>query len=487
MTFTLNDFLALLPEAILATMALVVLLVGLFLRVEQRRWLAWLSLLSVAGALVATLTAPTSSEPMVQGMLRVDVLAKFLNVVFLLGGGFTLMLSADYLERQGAASGEYYALILFATLGAMLMGSGADLLMIFLGLETLSIPLYILSSFFRHQTASQEAGFKYFLLGSFSSALLLYGVALVYGATGTTQLGALAGAVSGALAAKPLLLYAGAGLLLVGLSFKSAAVPFHTWAPDVYEGAPTSTTAFMAVAAKAGAFAAFIRIFADPFVEFAGSWAILVGVIAALTMTLGNLVALVQTNLKRLLAYSSIAHAGYLLIGVAAAQTPELAANATSGLGFYLLVYTLMTLGAFGVVMLAEGRGENLSLEDVAGFAWRAPGLGTVMAIFMISLAGLPPTAGFFGKFYVFQAAIQADLLWLAIVGVVTSVVSVYYYLRVVYTMVMRPAATDRTAFHSRLAWVGLTIMAIGILLLGLYPTLAYGWLGQLTTIAAAP
>lgn len=480
MTFTTNDLLALLPEMVLATVALVVILADLFLRARQRRALAWLSLLGMAGALAATLSIPTFEEPMVQGMLRVDVLAKFLNVVFLLGGGFTLMLSADYLERQGAARGEYYALILFSTMGAMLMGSSADLLMIFLGLETLSIPLYILSSFFRHDPASQEAGFKYFLLGSFSSALLLYGVALVYGATGTTQLGALAGAVSGALAAKPLLLYAGAGLLLVGLSFKSAAVPFHTWAPDVYEGAPTSTTAFMAVAAKAGAFAAFIRVFADPFVEFAPSWAVLVGVIAALTMILGNVVAVVQTNLKRLLAYSSIAHAGYLLIGVAAAQTPELAADATSGLLFYLLVYTLMTLGAFGVVMLAEGRRENLSLNDVAGMAWKSPGLGTAMAIFMISLAGLPPTAGFFGKFYVFRAAIEADLLWLALVGVVTSVVSVYYYLRVVYTMVMRPAETDRAAFSSRLAWVGLSVMAVGILLLGVYPSLAYGWLGSL-------
>lgn len=484
---TPNDLIALLPQLILITVALVVLLVDLFIRVEQRRVLAWLSLLGIAGALVATLTIPTFDGPMVQDMMRVDVLAKFLNVVFLLGGGFTLMLSADYLERQGVARGEYYSLILISTLGAMLMGSSADLLMIFLGLETLSIPLYVLSSFFRHRSASQEAGFKYFLLGSFSSALLLYGVALVYGATGTTQLGTLAGAVSGALAAKPLLLYAGAGLLLVGLSFKSAAVPFHTWAPDVYEGAPTSTTAFMAVAAKAGAFAAFIRVFADPFVEFAPSWALLVGAIAALTMILGNLVAVVQTNLKRLLAYSSIAHAGYLLIGVAAAQSPELAADATSGLLFYLLVYTLMTLGAFGVVMLAEGRHENLSLDDVAGMAWKSPGLGTAMAIFMISLAGLPPTAGFFGKFYIFRSAVQADLLWLAIIGVITSVVSVYYYLRVVYTMVMRPAETDRSAFTSRLAWVGLTIMAIGILLLGVYPTLAYGWLGDLATLAAAP
>ena len=484
---TPNDLIALLPQLILITVALAVLLVDLFIPAERRRVLAWLSLLGVAGALAATLAIPTFDGPMVQNMMRVDVLAKFLNVVFLLGGGFTLMLSADYLERQGAARGEYYALILISTLGATLMGSSADLLMIFLGLETLSIPLYILSSFFRHRSASQEAGFKYFLLGSFSSALLLYGVALVYGATGTTQLGALAGAVSGAMAAKPLLLYAGAGLLLVGLSFKSAAVPFHTWAPDVYEGAPTSTTAFMAVAAKAGAFAAFIRIFADPFVEFAPSWSILVGAIAALTMILGNLVAVVQTNLKRLLAYSSIAHAGYLLIGVAAAQSPELAVDATSGLLFYLLVYTLMTLGAFGVVMLAEGRRENLSLDDVAGMAWTSPGLGTAMAIFMISLAGLPPTAGFFGKFYIFRAAIQADLLWLVIIGVVTSVVSVYYYLRVVYTMVMRPAETERTAFHSRLAWVGLTIMAIGILLLGVYPTLAYGWLGDLATLATAP
>lgn len=481
---TARDLVALLPELIMTFTALFVLVLDLMMRPERRRRLAWISLMGVAAASGASVLIPVQSEPLAQGMFRADALAVFLNVVFLLGCGMAILLSMDYLERQGIARGEYYALVLISTTGAMLMGSSADLLMVFLGLETLSIPLYVLSSFLRRRVASQEAGFKYFVLGSFSSALFLYGIALVYGATGTTQLSVLVGAISGALAAKPLLVYVGAGLLLVGLSFKAAAVPFHTWAPDVYEGAPTTTTAFMAVAAKAGAFAAFLRVFAYSFPAIAEGWAVLVGALAVLTMILGNVVAVVQFNLKRLLAYSSIAHAGYLLIAVAASQGPDVVDLATSSLLFYLLAYTLMTLGAFGVVILAEGRGENLSLDDVAGLASRHPWLGAAMAIFMISLAGLPPTAGFFGKFYVFNAAIQAGQLGLVIVGALTSVVSVYYYLRVVYYMVMRPAAAERVVYASSPVLIGLAIMVMGVLLLGVYPTPAIGWLGQMAAAA---
>ena len=477
------DLIALLPELILIAVALFVLLLDLFLRPDQKHQLVRWSLLGVGAALVANALIPAQSEPLVQGMIRFDEISKYLNLVFLLGSGLALALADQYIQRQGIARGEYYTLVLISTMGAMFMGSSADLLMLFLGLETLSIPLYILATFFRRRPASQEAGLKYFLLGAFSSALFLYGIALVYGATGSTQLVAIGSALSGALATTPMLLYAGVGLLLVGLGFKAAAVPFHTWAPDVYEGAPTSVTAFMAVAAKAGAFAALLRVLAFAQPALAEGWTALVGALAVLSMILGNVVAVVQLNLKRLLAYSSIGHAGYLLVAIASTQ--GLLGAAESSLLFYLLVYTLMTLGAFGVVILAEGRGENLALEDLSGLAARHPWIAGAMAVFMISLAGLPPTAGFFAKFYVFSAAIQAGQLGLALVGVLASVVSVYYYLRVVYYIYMRPAEVERPLHLSPLALASIAFAAVAILVLGVYPTWALGWLTQ--TVIALP
>lgn len=482
---TSQELMALLPELILTGAALFVLLLDLFLRPTQRYWLLYLSLIGVISAGVANALVAPQASSLLQDMIRSDEISKVFNFVFLLGCGLALLLSADYLTRQGIARGEYYALALFSTLGAMLMGSSADLLMLFLGLETLSIPLYILATFLRHNTASQEAGLKYFLLGAFSSALFLYGIALVYGATGATQLTILMENLPQTLAQTPMLLYAGVGLLFVGLAFKAGAVPFHTWVPDVYEGAPTSATAFMAVAAKAGAFAAFWRVFAFALPTLAESWAFLVGILAVLTMILGNVVAVVQLNLKRLLAYSSIAHAGYLLIAVAASHGPMLIGSATASLLFYLLIYTLMTLGAFGVVILAEGKGENLSLTDLSGLATRHPWVAAAMAVFMISLAGLPPTAGFFAKFYVFSAAIHAGELGLALVGVLTSVVSAYYYLRVVYYMYMRPTTVERPVHLSPLTVLGIALSAIGVLVLGIYPPLALGWIQQ--TLTALP
>ncbi|OGF53047.1 MAG: hypothetical protein A2Z21_00135 [Candidatus Fraserbacteria bacterium RBG_16_55_9] len=478
-TMTSLDLTALLPAIIVTGTALFVLLLDLFIRSEQRQWLLWMSLMGIVAAGVANGLIPVQGAPLLQGMMRFDEISKAFNFLFLLGCGLALMLSADYLVRQGIARGEYYALVLLSTLGAMLMASSADLLMIFLGLETLSIPLYILATFLRHQTNSQEAGLKYFLLGAFSSALFLYGIALVYGATGTTQLDTLFTILSESIEGEPLLLYAGVGLLLVGLAFKAAAVPFHTWAPDVYEGSPTSATAFMAVVAKAAAFAALLRVFAFAFLALSSSWMFLMGILAVLTMVLGNVVAVVQLNLKRLLAYSSIAHAGYLLIAVASTQNAMLLGPATSSLLFYLLIYTFTTLGAFGVVILAESKGENLSLTDLSGLATRHPWVAAAMAIFMISLAGLPPTAGFFAKFYVFSTAIQAGELGLALLGVLTSVISVYYYLRVVYYIYMRPTAVERPVYLSPLTVLGIALAAIGVLALGIYPPLALSWIPQ--------
>ncbi len=499
---TAEDLWAMAPLLVVTGFALFVLILDLFLRPEPERKgpLVWASLVGVGAALVANAVAPAPSGTWVQGMLRVDLVSKFLNTVFLLGAGLAVLLSAGYVERQGIARGEYYCLLLFSTVGAMLMGMSADLVLLFLGLETLSIPLYILATFFKRRPASQEAGLKYFLLGAFSSALFLYGIALVYGATGTTQLAEVGARLPEALGRAPGLVYAGLGLLIVGLGFKAAAVPFHTWAPDVYEGAPTSVTAFMAVAAKAAAFAAFLRVLlgagtgtgAVPSAsasawlsELATAWAPLIALLAVLTMVLGNVVAVVQLNLKRLLAYSSIAHAGYLLIALVAmgAGTPATAADATAALLFYLLVYTLMTLGAFGAVVVAEGEGrsENPSLSDLAGLGARHPWLAGMLALFLVSLAGLPPTAGFFAKFYVFKAAIESGPLGLAlaIVGVLTSVISVYYYLRVAYyAVVARPAAdadadasAERPFYASGTVWVGLGVAALLVLALGLYPT----------------
>ena len=496
--FSLQDLWVILPEIILVVSALSILILDLFLPDEFKRSLAGFSFLGLLFAGIANAVVPTSDVAMVQDMLRFDGIAQFLNFIFIFGAAIACLLSADYVVRLGIAKGEYYALILISTVGAMLMASSADLLMIFLGLETLSIPLYILSAFVRRNSASQESGLKYFLLGSFASAFLLYGIALLYGATGSTSLDVIYSSLQGALASTPAYIYGGAGLLLVGLAFKASVVPFHMWAPDVYEGAPTSATGFMAVAAKAAAFAALIRVLgtglhdvipAQTLAEFAGVITLALGVMAVLTMIYGNAVAIVQTNLKRLLAYSSIAHAGYLLLAVVASMSTDagLAAEATNGLLFYLLVYTLMTLGAFGVVIVAENKGENLSLSDLSGFAVRHPWISGAMALFMFSLAGIPPTAGFFGKLLVFKSVIEVGEIGLALVAVLASVVSVYYYLRVVYYMYMKPTEEARPAHLSGFIVIGLAVAAIGMVALGILPTLAADWLPAVVPNVAAP
>jgi len=483
-----QDLLVILPEIIITVSALSILILDLFLSDEFKRSLAGFSFLGIVLALAANLVIEPTSDIYLQGMIRFDSVAQFLNVIFLVGAGLACFLSADYVVRQGIAKGEYYALILLSTLGAMLMGSSNDLIMLFLGLEALSIPLYILAAFVRKQAGSQESGLKYFLLGSFASAFFLYGIAMLYGATGTTQLSLIATGLENALTIMPLYIYAGAGLILVGLAFKASVVPFHMWAPDVYEGAPTSATGFMAVAAKAAAFAALIRVFgfglagynpeSDVLMGFAEFVTIAVGIMAILTMIYGNVVAIVQTNLKRLLAYSSIAHAGYLLLAIAAMPTQMSAA--IDGLLLYLLIYSLMTVGAFGVVIVAEGKGENLSLSDVAGYAVKHPWIAGAMAIFMVSLAGIPPTAGFFGKLFVFRAAIDAGQIGLALVGVLASVVSVYYYLRVVYYMYMQPESVERPAYISGFVVLGIGIAAISMIALGILPAIATDWLPNL-------
>ena len=319
----------------------------------------------------------------------------------------------------------------------MLMAAGGNLVTIFLGVEILSIPIYILAGLFREDVKSNEAALKYLLLGGFSSAFLLFGIAMLYGGTGTFYLADLAKIIKAS--GMNTLTYMGLGLIIVGFGFKVSMAPFHMWTPDVYEGAPTSITAFMSVGTKAAAFAAFLRIFMEVFPSVKVDWDMLLWVVAVATMTIGNLTALAQTNIKRMLAYSSIAHAGYILIGMIAGN--QLGAT---GILYYLLAYTLMNLGAFGVIILVARKKDNyLNIYDYSGLGFQYPGLAAVMTVFMFGLVGMPPTAGFIGKFYIFSAAVQAGYIWLVLIGVLNSLISVYYYLRITVIMYMKPAEAD--------------------------------------------
>jgi len=363
-----------------------------------------------------------------------DNYSLFLKAIFLVTAGLTILMSIRFLKVEGFEHGEYYILLLFATVGMMFMASAADLIIVFLGLETFSLAIYVLAGFFRTNPKSNESSLKYFLLGAFSAGFLLYGIALIYGATGTTNLKGIHDFLRRAdLFTDPLLLI-GMGLLIVGFGFKVASVPFHMWTPDVYEGAPTAVTAFMAVGPKAAGFAAFLRVFLYSLSSLQTDWVWILWVLAVLTMTLGNLVAIAQKNIKRMLAYSSIAHAGYILVAMVAGT--ELS---TASILYYLLAYAFMNLGAFAVVILYGRKGEeNILVSDYSGMASRYPLLAAVMAVFMFSLAGIPPTAGFVGKFYIFSAAVKAGYVGLAIIGVLNSALSVYFYLRVTVMMYMR-------------------------------------------------
>src|SRR5258708_9689644 len=429
---SVTDLNAILPVLILAAYACVLMLVDLVIPEDRKRWTAWLAFLGLAASAVGLAFWPVGgSEVAFKGMLLVDGYALFLDVIILLAAGLTVVLALNYLPRNGLDRGEFYVLLLFTVSGMMLMAQAGDLIIVFLALELLSIPLYILSGFARPKPASEESALKYFLLGAFASAFLVYGIALVYGATGTTNLARIL-AANASTPAQGGLLALGAGLVLVGLGFKVAVVPFHMWTPDVYDGAPSVVTAFMSVGAKTGGFAALLRVFLSAFPGLATDWVVVAAVISALTMTLGNFAAIAQSNIKRMLAYSSIAHAGYILMGLVAASSTktDLRSFAVGASLYYLLAYALTNLGTWAVVMAVErAEGEGLKIDDYAGLGWRRPGLALAMALFMLSLTGLPPTVGLIAKIYVFLAAIDAGYVWLAPIGVLTSLVSSYYYL----------------------------------------------------------
>jgi NADH-quinone oxidoreductase subunit N len=400
-------------------------------------------------------------------MFTSDGYALFFKITFMIIAFLTVLISMGYAHREGIDFGEYYALILFATLGMMLMAAGTHLIIIFLGLETMSISIYILAGMMREDPKSVESALKYFLLGAFATGFLLYGIALLYGATGSLYLKDIAAYISSKnLLRNPMLLMS-LVFLTIGFGFKIASVPFHMWTPDVYEGAPTSITAFMATGVKAAGFSALVRVFFSALPAFRPDWTSIMWVIALATMTLGNIVAISQTNIKRMLAYSSIAHAGYILVAFVAGND-----LGTSGILFYLMAYAFMNLGAFTVVILLGKKGEeNTLIKDYAGIGFKYPFLAAAMTIFLLSMAGIPPLGGFMAKFYVFSAAVKEKFYWLAILGVLNSAVSVYYYLRVTVLMYFRESEREITGLQFSPASVFALILAvIGTLYMGIFP-----------------
>ncbi len=405
------------------------------------------------------------------GLLRIDRFSLLFNALIFLAAFLSVFLSRAYMERFGSALSEYYAMILMVVMGMSIIAMSNDLIVLFLGVELLSIPLYVLAAFIRNRRSSVEAGLKYFLLGAFASCFLLYGIALIYGDAGTTLLSKVITHLSGT--APSTLALAGLGLVAIGLCFKVAAVPFHMWAPDVYEGAPTPITAFMATGVKVAGFAAIIRIFA--FIDSPANATLAYGAafLAVVTMLIGNLGALPQTNIKRMLAFSSVAHAGYLLVGISAGLASG-SPDAYRAVAYYLAAYVFMNVGAFGMIIVLNRRGQECNrIEDLSGLARKHPGAALPMAIFMFTLAGLPPSAGFFGKFYLFKAAVEAGMVKLAICAVIMAVISLFYYLRVITTMYLRPAqdAPPEAKFCPYLAVVTL-VSVLGVLFLGVFP----GW-----------
>jgi len=468
---------AIAPEVLVLAAALVALMWGVFARsADTKRPDGKLPALALAGIILALVNSAAYWGKEIHafsGTVVLDNLALFLNFMILAGAGLSVLLSVRYAHDQGIAGGEYYTLLLLATAGMMFMAAGTDLLTIFISLEIMSISIYVLAGLRRRNERSLESAFKYFILGAFSTGFLLYGMALVFGATGTTNLARIAAYLAAQDLGGNFMLLAGMGLLLVGFGFKVASVPFHLWTPDVYEGAPTSITAFMSVGVKAAAFAAFLRLFAGGLVELKVVWVDYVGWLAVLTMVVGNVAALYQRNIKRLLAYSSIAHAGYLLVGlVAATGTPG--DMGAASMAFYLFVYTFMNVGAFAVVLLLERENDGyLGIRDYAGLGRVQPKLAVLLTVFLFSLAGFPPLAGFVAKFYLFNAAVQAGQVWLAVIGVLASLVSVYYYLRVVVYMFMTPAeegAAEPTVSLSAPAVVALAIAVFFTIYLGVIP-----------------
>ncbi len=487
------------PMLIVTGTSVACLLLDLVPPLDRKGHLAAVGVLGLGGALLASAILWGQPAAAFQRMVALDDFALFFNAIFCVAAALVLLLSVGYLRRQGVEAGEYYVLVLFAAVGMMLMASALDLLVVFLGLELMSLSLYVLAGFFRTRAASNESAMKYFLLGAFASGFFVYGIALLYGATGTTSLAGLGAAVAAPGAGRDPLVLAGVALLLVGFGFKTSTVPFHQWVPDVYEGAPTAVAALIATGSKAAAFAALLRVLIA-LRALQPDWLALFWLLAAVTMTVGNVVALAQRNVKRLLAYSSVAHVGYMLVGVTVGSAAGHAAVL-----YYLVVYSFATVGAFGVVLLLEREGpegsggpeaagprrdrlvEAVDLDAYGGLAARHPVLALTLTVCLLSLIGMPPTAGFVGKFYLFGAAIRDGFVWLALVAVLNSVVAAYYYLRLVVYMYMRdPEAAPIHAALTPAAGLSLVVAVWATFHLGLAPATVLG-LAQRAVAPLAP
>jgi NADH-quinone oxidoreductase subunit N len=470
---TLLDFYAMLPLLVLGVTGLLIMVLDVFLKPRGQALLPWLALIGFGGAAVTSLMLINTNGVAFSGMLAVDPYAQVLGLVAIVAGALTVLTSIHYIRDRGFDRNEYYVLLLFSVGGMVMMAAANNLIIVFIALELLSIPLYVLAGMSWRDPASGEAALKYFLLGAFASGFLLFGIAMMYGALRTTDLAEIAARVS-EVGSSPLLLF-GAALVLVGLGFKVALVPFHMWTPDVYQGAPTPITGFMSVGAKAAGFAALFRVFVYALGPIQPDWTLLLAIFSALTMIVGSVLALSQTNLKRMLAYSSIANAGYLLIGVVAGN--EIGAY---GVIFYLVAYLFTNLGAFAVLTEMARRvpeGEDQTYRTYRGLYKRSPGLAIMMMIFMLSLAGIPLTGGFVGKYLLFASAIQAGLDWLALIGVVTSVISAFFYLRVIVDMFMRDAEPgyEVEPVHYRPLDFTVGLSALGVLVLGIVPGAVIG------------
>ncbi len=451
----------LLPEIIMAASALLVLLVELVVRKKET-----VGLLSIVSVAVVAYYIPQSFGKAFGGMFISDGYSVFFKFIFLINLILTVLLSMRYLVIEKANHGEYYALIMFSTLGMMIMASAGDLIVLYLGLELMALSTYVLAGFIRHDIRSNEAALKYFLLGAFSSALLLYGITIIYGLTGTTDISLIGAAVAEKGLSAPMFL--SIIFLMVAFGFKIALAPFHMWAPDVYEGAPTSITAFMSVGPKAAGFAAFGRVFLTGFGPLSADWTGILIVLSILTMAVGNIIAIQQSNIKRMLAYSSVAHAGYAVLGIIVGGTEGIAAMMN-----YLFIYAFMNIGAFAVVIMLRSKGfQGEELEDYKGLARTHPLAAAMMLIFMFSLAGIPPTAGFIGKFYLFKAVIGAGYIWLAVVAVIFSAISAYFYLRVVmYMYMLEPEGEAVTLSLSPSLGLALLITTLAVIFIGIYPS----------------
>ncbi|MCS5625817.1 MAG: NADH-quinone oxidoreductase subunit N [Candidatus Marinimicrobia bacterium] len=474
--FTTADFIGIVPETILTVTALSVLTLEMA-RVSRPWIILSVAVLGLLLSAAAAFITSGNNQILFGGMLKLNQISLFFDMLYISIGLITLIFSQGYLEKRGSKSrGEYPVLILFAVIGMMLMTRANDLVIVFLGLELLSISLYVLVGFLRHDNLSNESGLKYLLLGAFATGFFLFGAAFTYGATGTTNYDGILLAIANDNILSKIYLVLGIGLLLIGFAFKVALVPFHMWSPDVYQGAPTTVTGFLCTAPKAAGFGALLILFNNPLADMHYQWQDIFWLLAVLTMTVGNVTALVQSNVKRMLAFSSISHAGFLVMGILVLNVSSI-----SAVLFYLVTYSVINLGSFAIVSSVEREENGLKFKDYRGLGLRYPWLAAAMTIFMISLAGFPPTAGFVAKYGLFSAAIAEGYIWLVVIAVLNTLISVYYYLRLVINMYMKEEENALISSFNIIVIGLIWIMAAMMIILGITP----GFLLEITAEAA--